>query len=85
MGVDTFNEGITAYLNKYSYSNAEQSQLWAELDKVADFEDFTTADIMDTWTRQMGYPVVNVERNGNELKASQVNLRRNLVPGDANT
>jgi aminopeptidase N len=75
LGVDKFNEGITAYLKKYSYDNAEQNQLWAELDVVAEFEDTTLkiADIMDTWTKQMGYPVINIERNGNALKASQVN------------
>lgn len=29
------------------------------------------ADIMDTWTKQMGFPVVNVERDMNDLVLNQ--------------
>ena len=64
----TFRKGITAYLNKYMFGNARQDDLWEELNKVA-HEDGTLApdlsikEIMDTWTLQMGYPVINVYRS----------------------
>jgi len=66
--VKTFNRGITNYLQGNAYSNADQDDLWEYLN-VAGHEDNTLPsdlnlkDIMDTWTLQMGYPVVNVERN----------------------
>lgn len=56
---------IKNYLNKYKYSNAVQDNLWEELTKQA-HEDQTLdselniKDIMDTWTLQKGYPVVNL-------------------------
>ena len=65
-------------MKKYSFSNAEQDDLWDELTKQA-YEDGTldsslsVKTIMDTWTLQMGYPVVQVNRdfNTNKLSISQ--------------
>ena len=33
--------------------------------------DVDVGKVMDTWTHQMGYPVVTVERNGNAFTAKQ--------------
>ncbi|KAL7300763.1 hypothetical protein TKK_0006740 [Trichogramma kaykai] len=57
IGENNFYEGITKYLRKYAYKNAETSDLFAELDKTSD-NDINVKNIMDTWTLQMGYPVV---------------------------
>ena len=50
------------------YKAAEQDDLWNHLTMQAHSdgtlpESVTVKEIMDTWTLQMGFPVVNVERN----------------------
>jgi len=70
---ETFKKGITSYLNKYMYSNAKQDDLWEELTNAAHEdhtlpEEIAVKDIMDTWTLQMGYPVINVEWDNNTGK-----------------
>lgn len=63
---DVFNAGITDYLNAKKFGNAEQKDLWNALTSVArrngDF-DTDVAVVMDSWTLQTGFPVLNVVRN----------------------
>ena len=64
---ETFKKGITSYLKAYMYGNARQDDLWEKLTEAAREDatlppDLTVKDIMDTWTLQMGYPVLNVNR-----------------------
>lgn len=61
MGLDVFTHGLYLYLNEHKYGNANSGDLWEALNKV--FPDTTgvkIADIMQTWTLQMGYPVLNI-------------------------
>ncbi|KAF2900753.1 hypothetical protein ILUMI_05437 [Ignelater luminosus] len=77
LGEETFRKGVTRYLLKYKYSNAEQDDFWevftiqAQEDNVLPL-DLTVKIIMDTWSLQTGYPVVTVTRdyedNSAELK-----------------
>ncbi|XP_018019814.1 aminopeptidase N [Hyalella azteca] len=65
----TFRSGITNYLNLNKYGNAAQDDLWEALTEQAHADgtlpqDLTVKTIMDTWTLQMGYPVVNAYRSG---------------------
>ena len=48
------------YVTTYMFSNAEMSQLWATFEEVAEHR-YKIGEIMDTWTRQMGFPVVTVQ------------------------
>lgn len=64
------------YLNKYAFKNAEQDNLWEELTKQGHLDEsldpeLNIKEIMDTWTLQKGYPVVQVNRNGNSLHIAQ--------------
>ncbi|KAJ3415879.1 hypothetical protein HDV05_003943 [Chytridiales sp. JEL 0842] len=52
-----FMSRISAYLSKYSYSNAEALDLWNALDKPG----LNVAPMMQSWTSQPGYPVLIVE------------------------
>ncbi|KAK7075138.1 hypothetical protein SK128_009536 [Halocaridina rubra] len=57
------------------YKSAEQDDLWHHLTVVAHedgtlAEDCTVKAIMDTWTLQMGYPVIKVERSYDGTVAS---------------
>lgn len=76
----TFQKGVTNYLNTYAYSNADQDDFWSALtaqaheDKTLD-TDLTMKQIMDSWSLQTGYPVINVTRNCEEGKATITQTR----------
>lgn len=64
---------------KYSYSNAEQDDLWAELTAASLrsgslTRNITVKEVMDTWTTQTGYPILTVTRDYSDksLTISQV-------------
>ncbi|XP_070558802.1 uncharacterized protein [Ptychodera flava] len=72
LGEETFKAGLQSYLNKYAYSNAVSHQLFAELTKADEGKkDTNVTQVMDTWTLQMGYPIVTVTRDGNVIHADQ--------------
>lgn len=62
-----------------SYENGNEDELWEALQYQANMENITlpatVKEIMDTWTLQMGYPVITVTRNYAEATATfaQVN------------
>lgn len=62
LGEETFNTGVTTYLNEFAYNNAETSDFFRILQSQTKVS-INITSIMDTWTRQMGYPVVNVTKN----------------------
>ncbi|KAJ8311696.1 hypothetical protein KUTeg_011051, partial [Tegillarca granosa] len=80
MGVERFNSGITAYLKKYKYGNTVTKDLWNSLSQGTSID---VALIMDTWTKQMGYPVINVKRSGNTITLTQE--RYLLYPNSTDT
>ncbi|GLV31099.1 uncharacterized protein CBL_12173 [Carabus blaptoides fortunei] len=69
VGEENFQAGIKKYLEKYKYKNAITQNLWDELQTPE--LDFNVQEVMDTWTVQVGYPVVNVKRDGDELVLTQ--------------
>ncbi|XP_055614928.1 aminopeptidase A isoform X2 [Toxorhynchites rutilus septentrionalis] len=71
VGVDVFKQGVTAYLNELKYSNGVSDDLMKELDKLFNEPDVTVARVMDTFTKQKGFPVITVERFGNQYRCSQ--------------
>ena len=56
MGHEDFRQGISNFLRKYSYENAITDDLLKELSAVSS-EGLDVTQIMNTWTRQKGYPV----------------------------
>lgn len=69
-GSDIFFGAISTYLQKYAYQNAETKDLFQVLqDSVGN--KLKVTDIMDTWTRQEGYPVINVKKSGNKFILTQ--------------
>ena len=57
LGADAFQQGLQAYLRKHEYGNAETRDLW---DALAEASGQPVSSMMDTWTSQMGYPVLDV-------------------------
>ncbi|XP_077868457.1 aminopeptidase N-like [Saccoglossus kowalevskii] len=63
---DTLNDGFTSYLKEHNHDNVVSDDLFAaltEADKGG--SNLNVKLIMDTWTLQMGYPVVTVWRDAN--------------------
>ena len=66
MKEQNFKKGVRAYLKKHQYGNAVAEDLWQSLTEFADLPgNLTIRQVMDTWTNQPGYPVVNF--NGTTL------------------
>ncbi len=55
---EVFRQGLHQYLTANQYANARTEDLWAALEEASQLP--VTA-IMNTWTGQMGYPVLKVE------------------------
>ncbi|XP_063834773.1 aminopeptidase N-like [Ostrinia nubilalis] len=68
LGEEVFRKALHNYLVKYSYQNAAQDALWEELTAASRqygtlARDVTVKEVMDTWTKQTGYPVLTVTRD----------------------
>ncbi|XP_041988215.1 glutamyl aminopeptidase isoform X2 [Aricia agestis] len=65
IGEDNFRKGVSDYLKKFEFGNTVTQDLLTCLDKYfrSDNSKLNLTYIMDTWTRQMGYPVLNVTKN----------------------
>ncbi|NXL48922.1 AMPE aminopeptidase, partial [Podilymbus podiceps] len=57
---DLFQKGCQAYLKKHHFQNAKTHQFWEALETASNKP---VKEVMDTWTRQMGYPVLEMGRN----------------------
>nr|XP_020496909.1 glutamyl aminopeptidase [Labrus bergylta] len=57
MGKEMFRDGCRKYLKDYHFKNAKTENFWASL---ADVSKLPVAQVMDTWTKQMGYPVLHL-------------------------
>nr|XP_006811271.1 PREDICTED: glutamyl aminopeptidase-like [Saccoglossus kowalevskii] len=70
MGED-FRTGIKNYMNKYKFSSATTADLWNTL---TDHTYFDVPRVMDTWTLQMGYPVITIKRSHDHAGKAFVRL-----------
>jgi len=67
MGPDAFKTGIRAYMQKHAYGNTVTDDLWEALQSAvspAGLSDLNITQLMESWTRQTGYPVIQVDRAG---------------------
>ena len=60
LGPNGFAKGVSKYLERHKYANAETNDLWREL---GDTNDKPVEAIMSSYTRQPGYPVLFVDEN----------------------
>ncbi|XP_062606091.1 endoplasmic reticulum aminopeptidase 1-like [Saccostrea cucullata] len=70
LGNADFNSGISNYLKKYKYSNAVTNDLWQALSEASK-QKIDVTSVMNTWTKQMGYPVVTVTRQESKVSLTQ--------------
>lgn len=80
LGEESFQMGVSNYLKKHEYANAKQDDLWAALTEIAHKnqalpQELSVKEIMDTWTLQVGYPIIRVERNYDTNSADLTQMR----------
>ena len=79
IGSDAFQRGIGVYMSTFAYSNAEGADLWRAM---ADASGQDIPGMMDSWIKQVGYPVVTVETARTAGSASvSLTQRRFLYSG----
>uniref|UniRef100_A0A0V0J295 Aminopeptidase n=1 Tax=Schistocephalus solidus TaxID=70667 RepID=A0A0V0J295_SCHSO len=57
LGAEVFQAGLQLYIKRHQYSNTVTTDLWRALAEVSGQP---VQEIMSTWTKQMGYPVLSV-------------------------
>ncbi|XP_066255526.1 aminopeptidase A-like isoform X1 [Euwallacea similis] len=62
VGADNFQTAVSNYLKKYQFGNAVTKNFLDEIQAVVD-PSFDVSQMMDTFTVQMGYPILNVTYN----------------------
>ncbi len=58
LGPEVFRGGLYRYLKGHEYGNARTQDLWAALEEESGMP---VTGIMDSWVKQMGYPVLEVK------------------------
>jgi glutamyl aminopeptidase len=86
MGRETFRRGMTQFLKKYSFNNAVTDDLWTELQSAAGpYTSYNIPLVMDTWTRQMGYPVLtpHKQKDGSWILSQEKFMEKGNVPSSS--
>ncbi|XP_074565090.1 aminopeptidase M1-B-like [Curcuma longa] len=75
LGDKSFQKSLATYIKRYSYLNAKTEDLW---NVIQEETNEPVGDIMSSWTKQEGYPIINVMLTGNIL---EINQSRFLLDG----
>jgi len=68
VGEKNFQRGLTKYLTKHQYANAEGSDLWNSIGNVAKQP---VGKMMKTWINQVGFPLLKVTRTNSTVCLTQ--------------
>ena len=83
LGEKIFQKGLKKYLKRFAYRNASTVDLWKTLEEVSGQP---VRAIMDTYTRQEGYPILSVERKEKNKKSFlQIRQKRFIFDGSRDT
>ncbi|WP_245871662.1 M1 family metallopeptidase [Candidatus Nitrosotenuis aquarius] len=63
-----FRAGLRTYLKKFSYKNAQGNDLWDEIGRAAKMP---VRSMVNSWLKQTGFPLVDVQKQGSHLILSQ--------------
>ncbi len=79
VGEEKFRLGVSSYLKKYSYQNAEASDLWNSIAEATN--DNSIKQMMKSWISQSGYPLLEVSKIGQKIsiKQSRCNKSNNQI------
>ena len=76
VGEPNFQKGLKNYLSDFKYKNAKGQDLWDAIGKASGMP--VTA-MINTWLKQPGFPLVEINQDGNNLKIKQ---KRYLLESD---
>ena len=82
IGPKDFRTGISNYLLKHSYSNAETSDLWSALSNASGKP---VGKMMDSWVKQTGFPILSVSRNNRSVNVKQERFLYENISSDTIT
>lgn len=68
LGAETFQRALASYIKKHACSNAKTEDLWAVLEEESGEP---VNKLMNSWTKQQGYPVVSAKVKGQTLELEQ--------------
>ncbi len=76
VGEPNFQKGLKKYLSDFKYKNAEGTDLWNAIGKASKMP---VTSMINTWLKQPGFPLVEINQDGNTLKLKQ---KRYLLESD---
>ncbi|KAG6674294.1 hypothetical protein I3842_15G034900 [Carya illinoinensis] len=79
LGAECFQRSLASYIKKYAGSNAKTQDLWAALEEGSGEP---VNKLMNSWTKQKGYPVVSVKFEDQNLVFEQSQFLSSGSHGD---
>ncbi|VFQ97745.1 unnamed protein product [Cuscuta campestris] len=79
LGAECFQRGLASYIKKYACSNAKTEDLWSVLQEESGEP---VNNLMNSWTKQKGYPVVTVKMIDHKLEFDQSQFLLSGTHGD---
>ncbi|KAF5748340.1 Aminopeptidase M1 isoform 1 [Tripterygium wilfordii] len=79
LGAECFQRSLASYIKKHAYKNAKTEDLWAALEEGSGEP---VNKLMNSWTKQKGYPVVSVKVKDQKLEFEQSQFLSSGSPGD---
>jgi tricorn protease interacting factor F2/3 len=68
VGEPNFQKGLKKYLSDFKYQNAKGQDLW---DAIGRASKMPVSSMVNTWLKQPGFPLVEINQDGNSLKLKQ--------------
>lgn len=79
LGPDCFQRALATYIKRHACSNAKTEDLWAVLEEESGEP---VNQLMSSWTKQQGYPVVTVKVKDQQLEFAQSQFSSSGSHGD---
>ncbi|OMO70683.1 Peptidase M1, alanine aminopeptidase/leukotriene A4 hydrolase [Corchorus capsularis] len=79
LGDEIFQKSLSLYMKRYAWSNAKTEDLWSVLSEVSGIQ---VNSMMDSWTKQKGYPVISVKSKEQILELEQSQFLSSGFHGD---
>ncbi|KAF2323598.1 hypothetical protein GH714_036269 [Hevea brasiliensis] len=68
LGDDMIQKSLSSYMKKYAWGNARTEDLWSIISEESGVQ---VSSMMDSWTKQKGYPVISVKYEDGFLEFEQ--------------
>lgn len=75
-GKKDFQKGIREYMKEYAYKNATTKDLWRHLEHASGKP---VSVVMGAWTRQAGFPLIEVHEKSGKIYCNQCRYYRNRL------